>query len=478
VQVAGVEGEERERLLGILPLRPGDPVRVDRVDQGALLLERDLQERGYADAAVRSAIAAAPGRPGEAEVIYEVAPGPQYRLAGIELQGERWSRPAPMLREAGLAAGEPFTETGVEEARNRLFSTGVFSSVDAEVSKADGAAKVSFSLAERPRFHLGYGVRWENEVGTAAALDFVDRNFLGRAMTLGLLGLYQSDDRSGRLYLYTGGVLGTRISFDGYAEERRRLFTGDNLIEDRREAALQASRPFGESGTARLYTRYRTTHLFEMEPDPFFPFDLTISLPYAGVELLHDTRNDRVDPRSGLFISFDLSGSGTFLGSDFKYVRLFAQASAFRDVSFTGRPWTWAQAVRLGFAHPFGQEMIRDERFFAGGPFSVRGYELESLGPREILGDIDRAAGGEALLVINEELRFALPWDLTGLVFFDAGQVWARPQDADFDLAKALGLGLRARSPVGLLRLDAAYPLDRRRGEPRYKLYLGFGNSF
>ena len=80
--------------------------------------------------------------------------------------------------------------------------------------------------------------------------------------------------------------------------------------------------------------------------------------------------------------------------------------------------------------------------------------------------------------MINEELRFALPLDLTGLAFLDAGQVWARPADADFDLAKSLGLGLRARTPLGLLRLDAAYPLDRRPEEPRYKLYLGFGNAF
>jgi outer membrane translocation and assembly module TamA len=133
----------------------------------------------------------------------------------------------------------------------------------------------------------------------------------------------------------------------------------------------------------------------------------------------------------------------------------------------------------VGVAHPFrGQELIRDERFFAGGPYSVRGYELESLGPQESLGSVRRAAGGEALVVINEELRLELPWDLVGLAFFDAGQVWARPGDADLDLAKSIGLGLRARSPLGLLRFDAAYPLDRRPEEARYKLYFGFGNAF
>jgi outer membrane translocation and assembly module TamA len=122
--------------------------------------------------------------------------------------------------------------------------------------------------------------------------------------------------------------------------------------------------------------------------------------------------------------------------------------------------------------------MIREERFFAGGPYSVRGYELESLGPQESLGSLRRAAGGEALVVLNEELRVALPWDLVGLAFFDAGQVWAKPGDADFDFAKSVGLGLRARTPIGLLRFDAAYPLDRRPFDASYKLYFGFGNVF
>jgi translocation and assembly module TamA len=479
VEVAGADGEERQRLLDLLPLRAGDPARVDRISQGALLLERDLRERGHADTAVRSSIVPAPGRPSEVKIVYAVDAGPRYVVAGVEVAGERWSRRALLLRETGLAAAEPFTEAGVEEARNRLFGTGIFSRVDADVERGDdGAARVSFSLAERPRFHLRYGVRWENEVGTAAVVDFVDQNFLGRAITLGLRGLYQTDDRSGRLYLRTGGVLGTRISLESYAEERRRLFPEDNLAEDRREAALQASRPFGESATARLYARYRTTHLYEIEPNSFFPLDLELTLPYLGAQLQYDTRDDSIDPVTGLFASADVSGSGPLLGSDFKYVRLFAQAMSFRDVSLAGRPWTWAQAVRVGLAHSFGEDLVPDERFRAGGPYSVRGYELESLGPRENLGDFNRVLGGEALLVVNEELRFALPWDLTGLVFFDAGQVWTRPGDADFDLAKSLGLGLRARSPLGLLRLDAAYPLDRRRGEPRYKLYLGFGNAF
>ncbi len=479
IELRGVEDGERQRLLGLVPVHPGDPARLDRIAQGSREIEADLRGRGFADALVHSETVTS--GPEETSVVYAVTPGPQYRLADVDLEGGRWSRSSPLLREAGLDVGEPFRQEDVEDARSRLFRTGVFARVDAEVEKdAEGDARVTFSIAERPRFSFGYGVRWESEEGTGAVVNFVDQNFLGRAMTFGLRGLYQEDDRSGRLYLQTGRILGTEISLESYAEARRQTFEVDNLIEDRREAALQASRPIGRFDTARLYARYRTTHVFEIEPNIFVPLDLETRVPLLGAQLLRDTRDDPIDPSRGLFASFDLSGSDTFLGSDFQFLRLFAQGSYFRPLSLAGRRWTWAQSARLGLAEPFaGQELVRSERFFAGGPYSVRGYEMESLGPREILGDIvDRPLGGEALFILNQEIRVPLPWDLTGLVFFDAGQVWEQPEDVDFDLAKSLGLGLRAHTPLGLLRLDAAYPLDRRPGEDRYRLYVGFGNAF
>lgn len=482
IGIEGVDGEERERLLSLVKLQPGDPLRLDRIAQGTREIESDLRKRGFADASARHSEIPVPGQPRETAVVYTVTTGLQYRLAGVDVEGGRWSKSAPLLREADLDVGRPFRQADVEAARSRLFRTGVFSRVDAEVEKeAGGEARVTFSIAEQPRFRLGYGVRWESEEGTGAVLDFVDQNFLGRALTFGLRGLYQEDDRSGRIYLQTGGILGTGISLESYAQQRREISPPeDNLTEDSRELALQASRAIGRYDTARLYARHRTTHVFETDPDPFDPFESETRLPYVGTQLLRDTRDDPIDTNRGFFASLDLSGSGTFLGSDFKFLRLFTQASSFRGLSLAGRPWTWAQSVRLGLAHPFaGQEIIESERFFAGGPYSVRGYEMDSLGPREILGDIvNRPAGGNALFILNEEIRVPLPWDLTGLVFFDAGQVWARPEDADFDLAKSLGLGLRARTPLGLLRLDAAYPFDRRPGEASYRVYVGFGNAF
>lgn len=248
--VDGVDGGDRDRLLALVPLKPGDPARLDRIAQGTRALEADFRKRGFADAVAQSAEVAMAGQPGETAVVFTVTSGPRYRLAGVDIDGERASKAAPLLREADLDVGEPFQQGDVEDARGRLFRTGVFSRVDAEVEKVppsgsdpagDAEARVVFSIAEKPRFRFGYGARWESERGTGAVLDFVDQNFLGRAITFGLRGLYQEDDRSGRLYLRTGGILGTGISLESYGEVRRRVFTADNLNEDRREL-----RPPGE----------------------------------------------------------------------------------------------------------------------------------------------------------------------------------------------------------------------------------------
>jgi outer membrane translocation and assembly module TamA len=100
------------------------------------------------------------------------------------------------------------------------------------------------------------------------------------------------------------------------------------------------------------------------------------------------------------------------------------------------------------------------------------------LGPRESFGDIERPLGGEALFVMNQELRFPIFRDFGGVLFLDVGNVWEQVGDFGQDLEFGVGAGARWRSPVGLLRLDVAAPLDPREGEKKLRLYFGFGHVF
>jgi len=478
VAATGLAPADEARLLAALPLAAGDPARADRIALAALAIEQDLRRRGFADATVRPRVAATAGAPPAVRVTFEADPGAAYRVGAVAFDALRHTRRSLAARLAGLREGAVYSGADVAAARARLAQLGVFASVAADAERRpDGTVDVTFRAQERPRFTLAYGVRWESEAGVAAVVDAVDRNLLGRAVTLGGRVRWESDDQSARLYLGADDLLGSRAGFQTFAELRRR--TEGNLRYDTLESTFALTHPAGRTASARAYAAYRDSRLTEVEPDPFFPLDVRVTHPYVGAQLVLDTRSDPLRGGSGWFASADLSGSGPWIGSDFEYARLFAQVNWYRPVRLASLGATWAQSLRVGLAKPFsGQELIPDARFFAGGGYSVRGYDDESLGPVETLGDLTRAVGGEALLVLNEELRVPLPWDLVGLLFADLGNVWATPSDFGRDLAVALGLGVRADTPIGLLRLDAAFPLDAPAGAPGFKLYLGFGNAF
>ena len=100
-----------------------------------------------------------------------------------------------------------------------------------------------------------------------------------------------------------------------------------------------------------------------------------------------------------------------------------------------------------------------------GGVAVYTGHDVGDALQRRIAGPLDadgEALGGEVFFVLNEELYVPLWRSLAGVVFFDAGNVWATKSAIDSRLFTSVGLGLRSPSPIGPLRLDVAVPLDRR----------------
>jgi outer membrane protein assembly factor BamA len=164
--------------------------------------------------------------------------------------------------------------------------------------------------------------------------------------------------------------------------------------------------------------------------------------------------------------------SPTSLGSDVSFVRQLGQAYHFRPVG----PLVLASAGRLGIVTPRGgQALLPSELFLAGGPRTVRGVAENELGPRDFLGP----TGGQAVLVMNQEVRFPIhPW-VRGVGFFDAGNVFAEPGAIDFRrLVTAYGAGLRVATPFALLRIDYGRLWTNRGDLRRSEWTFGIGHTF
>jgi len=133
--------------------------------------------------------------------------------------------------------------------------------------------------------------------------------------------------------------------------------------------------------------------------------------------------------------------------------------------------------VRIGLQKGLNpQNFVLTDRFYAGGGTTVRGFQQDSLGPKLANG---APIGGNAVFILNNEIRYPLFWIFDAVSFVDIGNVF--PQVSDFrfsDLRSAGGFGLRVRNPFVVLRFDYGFKLDRRPGEKIGAFFFSIGQAF
>jgi outer membrane protein assembly factor BamA len=258
-----------------------------------------------------------------------------------------------------------------------------------------------------------------------------------------------------------------------------------------------------------------------------------------------DTRNNPADATKGSFNTADFSVAGTAIGSSASFIRVFMQNSTYRPIT---RNWSFARSIRIGILQPYAstvsltfpaqtttpppQVIPLPERLFGGGGTSLRGFALNQAGPRDSLTGFP--VGGQAMFIMNQELRFPMKLpivgtSLGGAFFYDGGNVYSKieritfrwsPPDPVFKPAypdqppgrfnpttcvynctnelnyfsNTAGFGLRYATPIGPIRVDLGYQLNRaefvipcksevplcQQGTrlPRLQIFFNLGSSF
>jgi outer membrane protein insertion porin family len=300
------------------------------------------------------------------------------------------------------------------------------------------------------------------------------------------------------------------VQFTGFLERAIRPSFTFNRRGVRGEYARRAKELYTLSGR---YTLDRTRLSDEqIEPDDQLLIDRLfpqVRLSTFTGSVLRDSRDDVLDPTRGAMMSVEGSLAARAVGSEVGFAKSLLQGFVYHKVSSSPRAVTLVAGARAGIARGFerevpkvddagdpvigddGQQVVQvvsevpaSERFFAGGDTTVRGFAQDLLGTDETLNDQGFPSGGNGLLVLNVEVRSAY-WKGLGVVgFFDAGNVFEKASDVEFDeLRTAAGFGLRYRSPLGPLRVDLGFKLDRRvlRSGSRERLailHISLGQAF
>ncbi|MFL6202838.1 MAG: outer membrane protein assembly factor BamA [Thermoanaerobaculia bacterium] len=504
---------------------PGDAVKnALQIKAGGpfhpLLLERSLnnlraayQDRGYSAAQVSAREDWNPDHT-RVDVAIDILEGPQTVLDRVIVRGNRRTESEVIRRTLGVDEGDPISESRALEIERDLYRLGIFSSVDVNVTRTGQEAATRDLIVRleegRPR-RVSYGLGFEygtdksgkNQPVPRGSFSFSHNNVAGRAYTL------RTDLRLSTLDKIFRVRFDQPYSFRWALPVNYSLFYFDEDKEDwdvvRWGARIEAEKNYTDRRVALAYD-YR---IVETSLDPDFPLrgvdreDRPYELSSLIPSFLWDRRNDPVLATRGWSTLAQLQYAFPAFGTDGDFLKLFLQQTQYLDLRNFG---TVAASLRIGGIEPFSKlepdddpelpeslpnaDVFIDERFFAGGANTHRAYGRDDLGIRgqtlilrpDHVGDQEddfAAVGGTGLLLFNLEYRFPLFGSLGGTVFYDAGNVWADWQDMDpADLKGGVGVGVRYLSPIGPLRLDIGWKLEREPGEKDFAVSVSFGNPF
>lgn len=439
--------QERQRLETALnmawPLKPGARFRHaswEASKRGALVT---LLADRYPTAKIAASRAVVDAQGGTVVLELTLDSGPAYRFGELEVEGlTRYPRHV-VERLNPTRPGEPYAQARLLDFQARLRNSPYFATavVSADPERArDGRIPVRVTLQERRSKRLGLGMGLSTDAGPRGSLEYRDIDLLDRAwrLNISLVGDTRRQTLAGRLEL-PQSARGYRDSFNGRAERTDIA----NLITRTYTLGAQRARQRGRHETvlALDFTRERqeaggtaTTRLQ--------------ALTGSHTWLLREV-DDLLYPSSGYLLSLQLGGGARALLSDRDFLRGHGRIAWFRPMGSQG---SLILRAELGAIWAESREGIPNDLLFrTGGDQSVRGYGYQTLG----VSKGGAVVGGRYLTVASAEYVhwFQPRWGLA--LFLDAGDAADAP--GDLDLKRGYGLGLRWKSPVGPLNLDAAH---------------------
>ncbi|HEV8380913.1 MAG TPA: BamA/TamA family outer membrane protein [Gemmatimonadales bacterium] len=536
LDVRGLDGIfDVERLKRELPLQVGDPFNRFLMQASADTIVGRLRNNGFPYAEVLRNFDSEAGIL-KAEVELDAQPGPRMRIGEVIIRGLRKVDTSTVRRVMSVRPGNTFKQEALYQTQRDLYGMGVFNSVSVvlldsvapqQAVQRDSTVRALIQVQEGPAHQVRLGAGYATVECFRVQSVWTAHDFLGGARTL---------DLSGRLSKLGGGTPPQTTGLDQFCNPFAGTWTIDTLnytfgITLRQPAFLSRSHVATVGFVAErrsefgIYTREAIGGNADVTFNARGRLPVTLGYSYSvgrtvaadgiycslfrlcdeasrkflrdrrqfgavSITAVRDRANSILDPSEGSITTATLLHASRLVGSQapYEFNRGEIEVAKYHPL---GRRTVFAWRVRGGTILPrnislSGQNVgyvPPDQRFYGGGPNSVRGYGLNELGPRVYVitdrDSIDQKAtaeagdtvwrgvrtaptGGNTAIILNAELRFPSPILASRMrlgIFVDAGQVWERGEELVKirGMRVTPGMGVRFATPLGPVRIDAAY---------------------
>jgi outer membrane protein assembly complex protein YaeT len=458
-------------------LRSGE-VFAPQVFEAALDRVREVYaRRGFNEAEVRGESQPDKER-ASIDLVFEIKENRQDIVKGIEISGNSLTRERVIRRELAFGEGDVLDHYTLNKSRKNLYDLGIFGSVqftlkpEMESAGAQRPQTVGVDVTELNPYSLRYGFQYDTETKFGVAADLVNRNVFGTSQLAGTSFNLNRYERGAKAFFRSHYFLGKKINSEFFTFINRKILPGYTV--DRTGLTLQQQIKFRQSWMLSYNYSFERSRVFNGAAGELEISEEAVNVGRLNVAVSANTRDDIMNPSRGTFFSQSLDYAAPALGSEVRFLRYFGQYFFIRKV--TG-PVSYALGLRLGLGKGFGRDLPLSERFFAGGGTSIRGFAYNEVGPKSPKSQVP--LGGDALFILNQELRCDIYKKLSGVVFIDVGNIYARAEDLNpIETRETAGVGLRLATPVVLLRFDWGFKLDRRPGESLSEVHFSIGQAF
>jgi translocation and assembly module TamA len=485
-----------------LPLSSGAPALASDVLAAGGNLQAALQDAGYAFATVDKPVAYELPAQHVLNLTFHVTTGPRVTIGAIAIKGLQQVHETLLRRRLLLHTGELYDAAAIEKARQDLLSLGLFTTISVRLGGADEERRVpiTFVVQEAKRYTVGVSAAYSSDLGGSVGVNWSDRNVFGNGQQL----------TASATAINLGGSATTGLGYDasvGYIipDFRRPNQTLGFQIRGLRQALqayTQTEEAVGTSLSRKLSSVWSLTAGLTYEHEiidqaslatcPLLEQDAVVipqcprvqyryDLGLLAVSTYYDSTDlssPLVDPTHGYRISMSVTPTFSYGSSGKTFIVTQASIATYYDMHklFPGDPAgrsVIAARVASGVALGATQfSLPPDQRFYAGGSGTVRGYRYQSVGPEFADGN---PIGGTNMQAINLELRQRLGTNFGFVVFADGGGVSSSSGSV---YRVGVGTGVRYYTSIGPIRFDIALPTKRRTNDDRFEVYIGLGQAF
>lgn len=457
----------------------GEIYNVSQLRQDILTITDLYGQKGYAYADANP-VSKLNDKDRTVDLAVEIDKGKKVYVGNIEVLGNIKTRDNVIRREFRLKEGELFDGSKLKRSKQRINNLNYFEDVKIDTHRGEDPDLIDIltTVTERPTGSFSVGIGFSSIENFIFSTSIAQDNLFGNGQRLSVSAQLSSIRTDFNIGFTEPRLFDSEVSFGVNAFNQDQDFL--SFDSQSTGASFSLGKNLTEYESVNIGYRLANVEVSGIDTadeTEFFKNETQVTSRILP-RFVHDSRDNFLNPSTGWrhVLGFELAGLG---GS--KFTKSVYEVTYFHPLA--GKIVAAAHA-RVNYAEGYGGEQLPSfEKYFMGGATSLRGFNIEDVGPKDADGD---PVGGTQSILLNLELQYPFTKSFRGYLFYDRGNIYGSgaeisSTDTSFNLSKmrsSLGAGVRFISPFGPLGFAYGIKLDRKDGESAAEFHFSAGSAF